>query len=190
MFAWTNNRTFHEKWWNVGSRLIKRDVTAGVQFSTIFVVNLYCCLWKLWTYLACSIHRFANFARKTPLHQPAKATTHIATINTSALLALWLTLTNTKVYKFGKLAIAKWNTFFLIGSDSQRWSTEQAMQMYCSDVGWWLWQADAMESYTQGPQTGKCCKLKVQKFYYCCLVYWNMLYTRWVTYGQSFLIFP
>ena len=53
----------------------------------------------------------------------------------------------------------------------------------------WLWWADAMESYMQGPRTGKCCKLKVQCF--CCSsVYWNMLYTRRVTYGQSFLIFP
>ena len=53
----------------------------------------------------------------------------------------------------------------------------------------WLWWADATESYMQGPRTGKCCKLKVQCF--CCSsVYWNMLYTRRVTYGQSFLIFP
>ena len=40
------------------------------------------------------------------------------------------------------------------------------MQMYCSDVGGWLWRADAMESYMQGPRTGKCCKLKVQNFHY------------------------
>ena len=37
--------------------------------------------------------------------------------------------------------------------------------MYSSELGGWLWQADATESYTQGPQTGKCCKLKVQHFY-------------------------
>ena len=60
--------------------------------------------------------------------------------------------------------------------------------MYCSNVGGWIWLADATESYMQGPRTGKFYKLKAQSFYYC-LVNWNMLYTRRVTNGQSFLIF-
>ena len=34
-------------------------------------------------------------------------------------------------------------------------TTEQTMQMYCSDVGEWLWRTDAMESYIQSPQSGK-----------------------------------
>ena len=34
-------------------------------------------------------------------------------------------------------------------------ATEQTMQMYCSDVGEWLWRTDAMESYIQSPQSGK-----------------------------------
>ena len=62
------------------------------------------------------------------------------------------------------------------------------MQMYCSNMDGWLRQADAMESYMQGPRTGKCYKLKVQNLY-CCAVYWNKLYTRRVIYSQSFLIF-
>ena len=41
--------------------------------------------------------------------------------------------------------------------------------MYCNDVGGWVWWADATESYVQGSQTGKWCKLKVQNFY-CCWV--------------------
>ena len=68
-------------------------------------------------------------------------------------------------------------------------TTERTVQMYCSDMGGWLWWADATESYMQGPRTSKCCKLNVQTFC-CCSVYWNTLYTRRVTYGQSFLIFP
>ena len=67
-------------------------------------------------------------------------------------------------------------------------TTEQIKQTYCSDVGEWLWWADAMELYTQGPQTGKRCKLKDQSFH-CCLVYWNSMYTKRVTYSQSFHIF-
>ena len=31
------NRPFHVKRWNVGSRLIRRDVTAGVHFSAILL---------------------------------------------------------------------------------------------------------------------------------------------------------
>ena len=57
------------------------------------------------------------------------------------------------------------------------------MQMYCSNVGGWLWWADAMESYVQDPRTSKCCKLNVQTFC-CCSVYWNTLYTRRVTYSR------
>ena len=56
-------------------------------------------------------------------------------------------------------------------------TTEQIKQTYCSDVGEWLWWADAMELYTQGPQTGKCCKLKDKNFY-CCSISWNSMYTR------------
>ena len=33
------NRPFHMKQWNVGSRLIKHDVTAGVHFSVILLQN-------------------------------------------------------------------------------------------------------------------------------------------------------
>ena len=56
--------------------------------------------------------------------------------------------------------------------------------MYCSELGWWLWRADATESYMRGPRTGKSRKLKVQIFYYCS-VYWNTLYTRRITNGRS-----
>ena len=45
-------------------------------------------------------------------------------------------------------------------------TTEQTMQMYCSDVGEWFWQADATETCTQGPRTGKGSNLKIQNFYY------------------------
>ena len=65
----------------------------------------------------------------------------------------------------------------MIGSDSQQWSTEWTMQMYCSEFGGWLWPADATESYVQGPRTGKCCKLTVENFYYC-LVYCNIRCTQ------------
>ena len=45
MYAWLSmdkktiwyNRPFHVKQWNVGSRLIRRDVTAGVHFSAILL---------------------------------------------------------------------------------------------------------------------------------------------------------
>ena len=65
----------------------------------------------------------------------------------------------------------------------------KTVQMYCSNVGGWLWWADATESYVQGPQTGKWCKLEVQNFC-CCSVYWNMLYTQMNYIRSKFPHFP
>ena len=42
----SRNRPFHVKQADVGSHLIKHNVTAGVHFTEHhFVVNLYCCIW-------------------------------------------------------------------------------------------------------------------------------------------------
>ena len=121
-----------------------------------------------------------DLARKTPLHQPAKAT-HPHRYNTSALFAQCFIVDCH--YQSKRMC----STLQRQAIPNLLWywpksTTERTVQMYCSDVGGWLWRADATESYMQGPRTGKRCKLKVQNFC-CCSVYWNMLYTRRVTYS-------
>ena len=75
----------------------------------------------------------------------------------------------------------------LVLAEVNHWANN--MQMYCSNVGWWVSRADATESYVQGPWTGKRCKLKVQIF--AAVQFTGIKSTQGkLHYGQSFLIFP
>ena len=126
--------------------------------------------------LACSIYQFVNLHVRLFCISPPKPLSQYATMH---MLFAQCFIVDCHYQSKRTWFTLQWLNLLWYWSKS---TTEHSMHMYCSHVGGWFWWADAMESYTQGPQTGICCKLKVENF--CCSsVYWNTLYTRRVTYS-------